>query len=88
MDTTNYITESRKHKHLDFEERMTIQIRLKDGYSAYNIAKELNRPINTVLNEIRRGSVDQIKQNQLVKIYLADAGQANYDKNRNYSKPS
>lgn len=29
MDTTNYITESRKHKHLNFQERLTIQLRLK-----------------------------------------------------------
>lgn len=86
MDTPNNNTESRKHKHLSFEERMTIQIRLKDGHSAYRIAKELNRPINTVLNEIRRGTVVQKKQNQTVQIYLADAGQANYSKNRNHSK--
>ena len=86
MDTPNNNTESRKHKHLSFEERMTIQIRLKDGHSAYRIAKELNRPINTVLNEIRRGTVVQKKQNQTVQIYLADAGQANYCKNRNHSK--
>ena len=88
MDNNNFTTESRKHKHLNFEERLTIQLRLKDGYTPYRIAKELNRPINTVLNEIRRGTVDQIKINQRVKIYLADAGQANYAKNRIHSKPS
>lgn len=88
MDTTNYITESRKHKHLNFQERLTIQLRLKDGYTPYLIAKELNRPINTVLNEMKRGTVDQIRQNQPVKIYIADAGQARYDTNRNHSQPS
>lgn len=88
MDTTNYITESRKHKHLNFQERLTIQLRLKDGHKPYRIAKELNRPINTVLNEIQRGTVDQIKQNQPVKLYIADAGQAYYDNNRKHSKHS
>lgn len=88
MDSTNYTTESRKYKHLHFKERITIELRLKDGHSAYSIAKELNRPINTVLNEIRRGTVDQIKQNQRVQVYLADAGQAAYDKNRKNSQPS
>lgn len=53
MDHQNHNTESRKNKHLNYKERMTIELRLKDGFSAYKIAKELNRPINTVLNEIR-----------------------------------
>lgn len=88
MDSTNYTINSRKNKHLNFEERLTIQLRLNDGYSSYRIAKELNRPINTILNEIRRGSVDQIKLNKNVKIYYADAGQAIYSKNRMHSRPS
>lgn len=46
MDHQNHNIESRKNKHLNFKERMTIEIRLKDEFSAYKIAKELNRPIN------------------------------------------
>ena len=46
MDHQNSNIESRKNKHLNFKERMTIEIRLKDEFSAYKIAKELNRPIN------------------------------------------
>lgn len=88
MDSTNYNTQSRKHKHLNYEERMTIQIRLKDGFTPYRIAKELKRPINTVLNEIRRGTVDQIVNKKLVKTYLADAGQTIYEKNRKNSCPA
>jgi len=42
MDYPDNNTESRKNKHLNFQERLTIQIRLKDGFSAYKIAKELN----------------------------------------------
>ena len=38
MDYPNHTIKPRKHKHLNFEERMTIQIRLKDGYSPYKIA--------------------------------------------------
>lgn len=53
MDQLNNNTELRKNKHLNFEERMTIQLRLTDGYTPYKIAKELSRPINTSLNEIR-----------------------------------
>ena len=32
MDYPNNNTESRKNKHLNFKERMTIKIRLKDGF--------------------------------------------------------
>ena len=82
MDYTNYTTDSRKHKHLNLQERTIIELRLKDGYSAYKIAKELHRPINTILNEIRRGTVPQIKNNRKLQIYLADAGQAIYKNHR------
>lgn len=82
MDYPNYTTNSRKHKHLNFEERMTIQIRLREGYTPYKIAKELQRSLNTILNEIRRGTVPQIKQKKTTNIYLADAGNAIYKQNR------
>ncbi len=52
MDYPNNNTELRKNKHLNFEERITIQLCIKDGLSSYKIAKKLNRPINTILNEI------------------------------------
>lgn len=82
MDHNNSITNPRKNKHLNFEERMIIQIRLKDGFSAYKIAKELSRPINTILNEIKRGTVKQIKAGKRVFIYYADTAQNKYKKNR------
>lgn len=85
MDYPNNNIESRKNKHLNFEERLTIQIRLKDGFSAYKIAKELNRPINTILNEIRRGTTTQIKQGNYIETYIADTGEAVYKKHRLHS---
>jgi len=85
MDYQNSTTNSRKNKHLNFEERMTIQLRLKDRLSAYKIAKELNRPINTITNEIRRGTTTQIRQGKSIQIYLADTGNAIYEKNRQNS---
>jgi len=82
MDYQNNNTESRKNKHLNFKERMTIEIRLKDGFSIYKIAKELGRSINTITNEIKRGTTTQIRQGKYIKIYLADTGEAVYTKNR------
>ncbi|GAA3653845.1 IS30 family transposase [Asaccharospora irregularis] len=85
MDNNNNNISIRKNKHLNFKERTTIEIRVNDGMSAYKIAKELGRPINTIINEIKRGTVKQIKQNRSVEMYLADAGQAIYEKNRRSS---
>lgn len=85
MEYPNDNTNSRKNKHLNFKERHLIEIRLNDGYTPYKIAKELKRPINTVLNEIRRGTTTQIKQGKRVEIYLADTGAAVYNQNRLYS---
>lgn len=53
---------------------------MKDGFSAYKISKELDRPINTILNEIRRGTTTQIKQEKHIEVYLADTGEAVYKK--------
>ena len=88
MDTSNYNTESRKHKHLNTKERYFIELRLNDGWLAYCIAKELNRPINTILNEIRRGSTTQIVQHKAKIVYLADTGEAVYQRNRKACRPN
>ena len=55
MDTKENITNTKKNKHLSLQERCFIEIRLKEGWSAYKISKSINRTINTVLNEIKRG---------------------------------
>ena len=57
MDTKDYSTEHRKGQHLFSEERHEIEVRLKDGWSIYRIAKHLGRPYNTIKNEVARGSV-------------------------------
>lgn len=57
MDTEENIINTKKNKHLSLQERCFIEIRLKEGWSAYKIVKSINRTINTVLNEIKRGSV-------------------------------
>lgn len=82
MDYPNNNTESRKNKHLNFKERMTIEIRLKDGFSVYKIAKYLGRSINTISNEISRGTTTQIRQGKHIEVYLADTGEAVYKNNR------
>ncbi|MGI6764865.1 MAG: IS30 family transposase [Anaerovoracaceae bacterium] len=82
MDHSQFTPNPRKNKHLSFKERVKIELLVDQGKTAYAIAKLLNRPINTITNELRRGTVDQIKQGKFVKIYYADAGQAKYEANR------
>ena len=77
MDETNYTTEHRKGQHLTSEERHEIEVRLnKDKWSIYRIAKEMNRPFNTIKNEIERGTV--LLYGGKVKRYKADTGYAVY----------
>ena len=57
MDNSNYTTEHRKGQHLLNEERYEIEVRLKDGWSIYKIAKYLGRAYNTIKDEVERGTV-------------------------------
>lgn len=52
MDKPNNNTESSKNKHLNFKERMISEIRIKDGFSVYKIAKELGISVNIIINAI------------------------------------
>ena len=81
MEQSYSIIEKRqKGKHLTFEERMLIQIRIKEGWNANKIAKEIGCAPNTVRNEIKRGTV--ALYNGSVRRYKAEEGQKAYEKNR------
>jgi len=73
-------TEHRKGQHLTFEDRVLIQTRLKDGWKANRIAKEIGCSPNTIRNEIKRGTL--ALYNGKVFRYKATAGQAAYEQNR------
>ena len=77
MDNLNCSTEHRKGQHITREERNEIEVRLKDGWSVYKIAKHLGRPYNTIRNEIKRGltplyngKVHRYKAETAEKVYL------------------
>lgn len=84
MDETNYTTEHRKGQHLLNEERHEIEVRLKDGWSLYRIAKHLGRPYNTIKNEVKRGTV--LLYNGKQKRYKADIGKQIYLEHRENSR--
>jgi len=82
MDYPKYTPNPRKNKHLSLTERVKIELLTGEGKTPYSISKILGRPINTIINELRRGTVEQIRQNKRVMIYYADSGQTAYDRNR------
>lgn len=84
MDNHNCTSEHRKNQHLTLENRMLIQLRLKDGYTIYKIAKEIGCVYNTVKNEIKRGTV--VLYNGSIKRYKASVGQATYNEHRKNSR--
>ena len=83
MDNPNYTTEHRKGQHLLNEERYEIEVRLKDGWSIYKIAKHLGRAYNTIKDEVERGTVTLY--NGKVKRYKADQVKSVYLENREHS---
>src|SRR5699024_1987025 len=90
MTQTKNTIDSRKRKHLSYAERSQIAILKKEGYSNRQVAIALDRAPQTIHNEIRRGTVTQLrrqKQNGKVydyyhSVYDADAGQAFYENQR------
>ncbi len=83
MDNSYSTTSSHvKGKHLSYENRVLIQIRLKDNYSIRAIARETGCSPGTVSNEIARGSVTLY--NGHVTRYKASAGQKTYENNRKH----
>ena len=81
--TQKRTTEHRKGQHLLNEERYEIEVRLKDGWSIYKIAKYLGRAYNTIKDEVERGTVTLY--NGKIKRYKADEGKSVYLENRKHS---
>jgi transposase, IS30 family len=69
-----------KGKHLSFEKRVIIQLRLKDGYSLRAIARELNCSPSTISYEVKRGTVELYHGK--VKRYKATQGHDAYQAHR------
>lgn len=56
MNQVQDIIKHIKGKHLNFAQRVVIQLRTEEGWSPYKIAKELGCSSNTVRNELKRGT--------------------------------
>ena len=82
MDYPHHTPESRKNKHLSVYERGQIELLHNQGLSPYAIGKLLSRASNTIRNELKRGTMTQIRAGKNVTVYLPDAGQMTYERNR------
>ena len=69
-----------RYSHLTWRERITIEMRIKDGRSKQEIADELGRHVSTIYREIKRGLGIQ-RTSELIdrEVYLADLGQSRYE---------
>jgi len=87
MTNNNDSTKKRKFKHLNYEKREIIERLLKEGTPKTEIAEILGVSRPTLYEEIKRGTVEQLKNDLTTyKIYYADAGQRVYEENRKNSR--
>lgn len=68
MDYYNNTLISGKNKHLNAYERGQIALLHANGLTPYAIGKCLERVANTIRNELKRGTVKQIKANKEVLV--------------------
>ena len=82
MDYNNHNMTLRTNKHLNFEERFYLEKRIVLGDSISAISRALGRSRTTIYTELKRGTVIQIRQGKSQLVYLADSGQATYERQR------
>ncbi len=76
----NNTTKCTKNKHLKAEQRYKIEVLLKEGYKASQIAKVIEKSTRTIEREIARGSIYLQNSNLTFrKEYCADVAQRRYE---------
>ena len=82
MRQTEGINQTRKGKHLKWEERIQIETLQREGLSSKDIGKRLGRPARTVRREVSQGWViHRISKYRVEERYSADRGQTTYEAN-------
>jgi len=82
MSQENYTTLDRKNKHLNYRERYSIEILLKEKMTVFEISKRLGRHKRTIEREIAKGTVWLLNSDlSYRREYCADRGQMVYDRN-------
>ena len=80
MRQTEGIKQTRKGKHLNWEERIQIETLQREGYSEKDIGDRIGRPARTINRELARGWVThRTGQYSAEERYSADRGQTVYE---------
>jgi IS30 family transposase len=88
MERDNCIADSRKGKHLKWEERVVIERMLGAGYPAPKIAMALSRHRRTIERELKRGQVEHKDTEWRVKtVYSSERAQDLHDLNATAKGP-
>lgn len=82
IHSTTFIPDHERGQHLNFEDRCTIKIFRKLGYSLRSIAATLNCSPSTVMYELKRGTGKRNGNRGRHPEYSAKRGQMNYETNR------
>lgn len=81
MRRTEGINQTRKDKHLNWEERIQIETLQREGLSTAQVGMRLGRPARTIHREIRRGWVlHRTGKYTVQERYSADRGQTVYER--------
>lgn len=87
MTDNNYNTKTKNFKHLNYEKRKIIERFLNEKVPKVQIAKLLGIARSTLYEEIKRGSVVQLKSDLTeYSKYFAEVGQRVYEENRKNSR--
>jgi IS30 family transposase len=80
MRRTEGINQTRKGKHLNWEERIQIETLQREGYLEKDIGERIGRPARTIHREFRRGWVlHRTGKYTVQERYSADRGQTTYE---------
>ncbi|MBU3114860.1 IS30 family transposase [Clostridium lacusfryxellense] len=90
MSQLNFITQSRKGKHLTYEERIKLEALLKMGLSSGCIVEQLGgRSERTIRREIAKGRVELLNSDLTTRMeYSAEVGQSEHDTQATAKGPS
>lgn len=80
MSQIQYNTENRKGKHLNYEERIKIEVLSKNGWKSEKIAKQIGCSGRTVRRELAKGRTTLLNSDLTTRTeYSADIGQQKHD---------
>jgi len=82
LNSTTFTPDRERGQHLRFEDRCSIKVFKKLGYSLRQIAAAIGCSPTTVSNELKRGTGTRKSNRGRYPEYSAKRGQANYDSNR------